>query len=65
MSGLVIELSQWKKEEDKEKMNNSAIDACVHDPSNVSEPYGFVEVKCPYKYQDEPLHLQPATVTSF
>ena len=28
-------------------------DACVYDPSNVSEPYGFVEIKCPYKYQDE------------
>ena len=28
-------------------------DVCVCDHSNVSEPYGFVEIKCPYKYQDE------------
>ena len=27
-------------------------DATVYDPSNVSEPYGFVEIKCPFKYQD-------------
>ena len=28
-------------------------DATVYDPSNVSEPYGFIEVKCPFKFQDE------------
>ena len=28
-------------------------DATVYDSSNVSEPYGFVEIKCPFKYQNE------------
>ena len=27
-------------------------DGGVYDPSNVGEPYGFVEVKCPFKHRD-------------
>ncbi len=27
-------------------------DANVYDPSCPSEPFGFAEIKCPYKYQD-------------
>lgn len=27
-------------------------DGGVYDPSNISEPYGFAEVKCPFKHRD-------------
>ena len=27
-------------------------DASIYDPSNYEEPFGFAEIKCPYKYQD-------------
>ena len=26
-------------------------DCSVYDPSSVSEPYGFVEIKCPYSHR--------------
>ncbi len=35
-------------------------DASVYDPSNVLDPYGFAEIKCPYKYQD----LSPSEAAS-
>ena len=28
-------------------------DGGVYDPSSVNEPYGFVEIKCPYSHRDE------------
>ena len=28
-------------------------DAGAYDPSSVNEPYGFVEIKCPYTYRDD------------
>ena len=27
-------------------------DSCVYDPLNPLDPYGYCEIKCPYKYQD-------------
>ena len=31
-------------------------DACVHDPSEHNEPFGFAEIKCSYKYRDATPH---------
>ena len=30
-------------------------DASIYDPSNCNDPFGFAEIKCPYKYQDLPV----------
>ena len=39
-------------------------DANVYDPSCISDPFGYAEVKCPYKYQDVP-PSQAATKSDF
>lgn len=41
------------------------LDANVYDPHTIAEPYGFLELKCPYTYRDTSVRDAAATDPNF